>query len=184
MTRNVKKINLLFLLFIFHSILFAEVSDSDKASAFILQEQTYIQNQKELDAINNNLNLEIRDKNPDPLSVPLQELKKDTMENLPSFMITSIEIEGANRLSGKKLKHLKKHYLNRRLNQIDISNLLKSITNLYLEKGYITSRATLPEQDLSQGTLIICVIEGKIGNIQFLNLNEDKKFLFTSFTLQ
>ena len=47
-----------------------------------------------------------------------------------------------------------------------LNNLLKAVTNLYIEKGLVTSRAYLPQQDLSKGHLDILVIEGKLENLR------------------
>lgn len=48
----------------------------------------------------------------------------------------------------------------------DMTPLLRKITNWYIEEGYITSRAYLPEQDLASGTLTLKVVEGRIEDIE------------------
>ena len=45
-----------------------------------------------------------------------------------------------------------------------------AITQLYLEAGYITSRATLPEQDILNGVVQIQAIEGSLSDIQIEGL--------------
>ncbi|MCX2722356.1 ShlB/FhaC/HecB family hemolysin secretion/activation protein [Roseibium salinum] len=47
-----------------------------------------------------------------------------------------------------------------------IFGLVRDTTNLYVDAGYVTSRAYLPEQDLSTGTLRIQVVEGRIEQVQ------------------
>lgn len=47
----------------------------------------------------------------------------------------------------------------------EISNLVKKINNIYIEKAYITSRAYIKPQDLSKGVLKISTVEGKIETI-------------------
>jgi len=44
--------------------------------------------------------------------------------------------------------------------------LLKTITGYYLNKGYFTSRAYLPEQDLTSGVLQLMVIEGRLQGFE------------------
>ena len=46
-----------------------------------------------------------------------------------------------------------------------LNNLLRQLTFLYVERGYITSRAFLPEQDLADGALEIVVVEGRLEDI-------------------
>ncbi|QGN38248.1 ShlB/FhaC/HecB family hemolysin secretion/activation protein [Klebsiella oxytoca] len=49
------------------------------------------------------------------------------------------------------------------LQQIELR--VRDITQDYLSRGFITSRAWLPEQDISAGNLIIAVTEGKVETI-------------------
>lgn len=50
-----------------------------------------------------------------------------------------------------------------------INAILKKITNVYIGKGYVTSRAFLTPQDLSSGKLEIIIIEGKLEKLLFNN---------------
>ncbi|WP_240730733.1 ShlB/FhaC/HecB family hemolysin secretion/activation protein [Klebsiella pneumoniae] len=47
----------------------------------------------------------------------------------------------------------------------DIQLRVRDVTQDYLSRGYITSRAWLPEQDISGGTLVIAVTEGKVETL-------------------
>jgi len=47
-----------------------------------------------------------------------------------------------------------------------INNMLKIITNIYIDKAYVTSRAVLLPQNLSGGELVIDVLEGKLESLQ------------------
>lgn len=47
----------------------------------------------------------------------------------------------------------------------EIETLMSEITRFYIERGYVTTRAYLPAQDLSQGTLTLAVIEGRVEKI-------------------
>lgn len=47
----------------------------------------------------------------------------------------------------------------------DLVALVNSVTALYIEKGYINSGASLPEQNLSDGTLEITVKEGQLNKV-------------------
>jgi hemolysin activation/secretion protein len=48
----------------------------------------------------------------------------------------------------------------------EINQLLQSITNYYVGKGYSTTRAYIPEQDMSGGELHILVLEGLVEGIR------------------
>lgn len=47
-----------------------------------------------------------------------------------------------------------------------LNALLKAITQFYLDRGYITSRAYLPAQNLADGELQVIVVEGKLEGLQ------------------
>ena len=47
----------------------------------------------------------------------------------------------------------------------DIQLRVRDVTQDYLSRGYITSRAWLPEQDISGGSLVIAVTEGRVETV-------------------
>jgi hemolysin activation/secretion protein len=47
----------------------------------------------------------------------------------------------------------------------------KAITNLYVRSGYVTSGAYLPLQDLSDGTVVVQVVEGQLEKIEIRGLD-------------
>jgi hemolysin activation/secretion protein len=79
--------------------------------------------------------------------------------------IKTVLISGALHLSDITRKHIADEYNGRCLNVGDIEKILGSITKDYIDRGYVTTRAYLPAQDLSTGTLEILVIEGVIEKI-------------------
>ncbi|WP_275414284.1 MULTISPECIES: POTRA domain-containing protein, partial [Spirulina sp. CCY15215] len=63
------------------------------------------------------------------------------------------------------------------LNQLrDVANTL---TQLYINEGYINSRAVLKEQDIANGIATIEVTEGTITDIQIGGLERFKTSYFT-----
>ncbi len=80
-----------------------------------------------------------------------------------------MEIEGATRLSAIAVGKVTKRYDNRCVGVADITALLKAITDLYLDKGFVTSRAYVPPQDIAGTRLLrLVVVEGTISDI-YLN---------------
>ncbi|AYM84577.1 Hemolysin transporter protein ShlB precursor [compost metagenome] len=87
----------------------------------------------------------------------------------PCFDISRVEIEGATRLSGAAVGKVTERYDNRCIGVADITALLKAITDLYLDKGFVTSRAYVPPQDIAGTRLLrLVVVEGTISDI-YLN---------------
>ena len=82
------------------------------------------------------------------------------------FPIQDIELKGADSLSAADRARLLKPYLGQCLGVAQLNQLLKVITDYYIAKGRVTSRAYLPQQDLSSGHLQVLVVEGKLEGIK------------------
>ncbi|MEH0833610.1 ShlB/FhaC/HecB family hemolysin secretion/activation protein [Pectobacterium cacticida] len=89
-----------------------------------------------------------------------------TTEDAVCFPIQRIIFRGASALATKDRVAIQQRYQHRCLNLTAVHNVVRETTNAYLTRGFITSQAYLQEQDLSSGTLIISVSEGKIEAIR------------------
>ncbi|MCY7294602.1 ShlB/FhaC/HecB family hemolysin secretion/activation protein [Alteromonas sp. a30] len=78
------------------------------------------------------------------------------------FDITRIHVEGVVIFSPEQIRSITHKYTNRCLTLTHINNAVAEISNLYLDNGYVTSRAYIVEQDLSDGTLDLVILEGVI----------------------
>lgn len=88
-------------------------------------------------------------------------------ENVNSncFLIDKVDLTGSTPLDYRNISKVISPYLQQCLTLNDMQEVAKSITNNYIEKGYVTSQAIIPEQDLSNNKLVIRIIEGRIKNI-------------------
>ncbi|WP_443700906.1 ShlB/FhaC/HecB family hemolysin secretion/activation protein [Pseudomonas sp.] len=82
------------------------------------------------------------------------------------FPIKDIELNGADSLSISERARLLKPFIDKCLGVTQLNELLKVITDYYIEKGLVTSRAYLPQQDLSAGHLKVLVVEGKLEGLR------------------
>nr|WP_274604413.1 ShlB/FhaC/HecB family hemolysin secretion/activation protein [Pseudomonas sp. CFBP 13710] len=81
------------------------------------------------------------------------------------FAIQRIDIQGADTLSPAQKASLVLPYLGQCLGVTQLNELLKIITDRYLQLGLVTSRAYLPQQDLSTGILVLQVVEGRLEGL-------------------
>ena len=51
------------------------------------------------------------------------------------------------------------------VSMVEINALTRAVTNAYVRQGFVTARALLPQQDLSDGILNIAVFEGVVENV-------------------
>ena len=82
------------------------------------------------------------------------------------YPIQNIELKGADSLPAPDRERLLKPYIGECLGVSQLNALLKVITDYYIDKGLVTSRAYLPQQDMSKGHLQVRVVEGKPGYLK------------------
>src|SRR5471030_306341 len=87
----------------------------------------------------------------------------------PCFDIHTITLRGADHMPARQQQQLTQPYLQQCLGIGQINALVKQVSDWYIGKGYITSRAFLTEQDLSSGRLNLLVMEGKLEQIKMEN---------------
>ncbi|KAB2719498.1 ShlB/FhaC/HecB family hemolysin secretion/activation protein [Brucella intermedia] len=87
----------------------------------------------------------------------------------PCFAISHVDVEGVTLLSNAALDPVLTPFRNKCIGLADINVLLKDLTNLYMDAGYITSRVYVPEQDIA-GTKVLRLVaaEGTLSDI-YLN---------------
>lgn len=98
--------------------------------------------------------------------------------------VSLIAVQGVNALDMTLIDSLSKPYLNRCLTLANINQLVKDISTLYLDRGYITSRAFIQPQRLQQGTLDILVVEGTLENLKSSDGNLTPRQLRGAFPLE
>ncbi len=101
--------------------------------------------------------------------LPGRELQLESAE--PSadevcFDIRRIRLDGAELIGETARQRLLSPFENQCLGQSRLNELLKVITQFYLDRGYVTSRAYLPPQDLADGELQVQVVEGRLEGFQ------------------
>ncbi|WP_342755384.1 ShlB/FhaC/HecB family hemolysin secretion/activation protein [Pantoea sp. MBD-2R] len=95
------------------------------------------------------------------------------------FPVHRIIIKNATLLSVRQQSALTDNYNNRCLNLTEINALVHAISDWYMQRGYITSRAFLSEQNLSSEELTIPVLEGKLEAVRLNGVHS--RMLETTF---
>jgi hemolysin activation/secretion protein len=80
--------------------------------------------------------------------------------------IQVVDIRDAEHLSRSVRAAINEQFVGRCLGTGEISSIIGLIVKDYIEHGYVTTRAYLPEQNLAGGTLRIDVVEGRIERYQ------------------
>ncbi|KIP89882.1 POTRA domain-containing protein, partial [Pseudomonas fulva] len=91
------------------------------------------------------------------------------------FAIEQIEISGATSLSAADKAEILAPFADDCLGVSQLNGLLKAVTDHYIDRGYVTTRAYLPQQDLSARTLNVVVVEGRLEGLDSSALASDRE---------
>ena len=100
-----------------------------------------------------------------PVPMP-EESQQAAVEGGASIRVREIRVSGNSVLAPAILEEIVAAYEGRSLNFADLAGLRDRITLAYVERGFVTSGATLPDQAIRQGVVEIRVIEGRLDGIE------------------
>lgn len=80
-------------------------------------------------------------------------------------LVKDIELRGNTVFTSGQLREVTAPYTNRELTTEDIEALRLALTVYYINRGYATSGATVPDQDFAGNILIIQIIEGRLAKV-------------------
>jgi hemolysin activation/secretion protein len=136
----------------------ALLSPADRDSIEQQQQQLLRQNQQQRDAL----------EQVQPLPKPTTPATPGALKG-PCFTIQRIVLNGATLLDERQQQKLFAPWQGECLDMARINELTNSVSDWYISRGYITSRAFLTEQDLRSGELHLFVLEGRLEKIRMDN---------------
>ncbi|BAZ53439.1 surface antigen D15 domain-containing protein [Nostoc sp. NIES-4103] len=83
-----------------------------------------------------------------------------------TITVERFEVVGSTVFSPEELAKVTEQFTKRPISLTELFQARSQITNLYLQKGYITSGAYIPPQIIKSGVITIQVVEGKLEDIQ------------------
>lgn len=93
-------------------------------------------------------------------AVPVEE------DQGPKVIVKQFKFEGNKALSDAELQEALATLTKREISITELKTCLDLITRFYRQKGYLAT-ATLPEQDITEGTIIINIVEAIFGDVKF-----------------
>ena len=93
-----------------------------------------------------------------------QKPSDNKLGNIRVF-VHDIHVIGSTVFSDAELAEVTAPYRNRELTTEDLERLRLALTLLYVNKGYLTSGAIIPDQDVAFGTIVMQIVEGRLSRI-------------------
>ena len=113
--------------------------------------------------------------NPQPSSIISTSENQLSPQDVPGTIILSrFEIIGNQVLPPSEIKQILQPYLFRPISFIELLEAQQAITQLLVERGYFTSGAFIPPQRITNRTVRVEIIEGKIEEIKISGLRKLK----------
>ncbi|MFV1978155.1 MAG: POTRA domain-containing protein, partial [Myxococcota bacterium] len=84
----------------------------------------------------------------------------------PGVFVEGYRIVGSTVFSTEELEGVVAPWAGRVIRSEDLVSIRNAITALYVQNGYVTSGATLQDQDFEEGIIEIHVYEGSLGEIR------------------
>ena len=98
--------------------------------------------------------------------------RSTTVNDIPEqIVVKDFNIVGSSIFTEQELDRAVKSYRNRPLTLPELFQARSAITKLYTDKGYVSSGAYIPPQELDDGTVEIAVLEGKLEEVNVSGVN-------------
>lgn len=91
--------------------------------------------------------------------------------------VENIEVSPSQILTENEIRDIIDDYTQTNLSFANLQEIVAKINKLYLEKGFVTARAYLPEQTIENETVKIELLEGKVGDVNIY----DNRWTRTSY---
>ncbi|MGC9503228.1 ShlB/FhaC/HecB family hemolysin secretion/activation protein [Baaleninema sp.] len=84
----------------------------------------------------------------------------------PQFFVERVEVVGSSIFTAEELATFTAAVEGRAVTLQELQEVADAITQEYLDRDYITSRAIVPNQDIQDGVVTLQIIEGRLGEIR------------------
>lgn len=95
-----------------------------------------------------------------------KEEKKPPVEEGISFVLKSVKITGSTLFKEGFFAPIYEQYLGNKVSWQEIETITDKIEAEYKKKGYLTTNAYTPEQDVMEGSIEIRILEGTVGEVK------------------
>ena len=88
------------------------------------------------------------------------------LRDVPRVRVVRIRFEGNTAFADPELAAIAVRYEGRTLEAEDLEALRLELTRLYLDAGYLNSGAVIPDQRVTEGILVVRLVEGRLADAQ------------------
>lgn len=132
--------------------------------------------EKELDRAEKKAPKKLKEKAPIEAEIPKEELQ---LPEGKKIFVKGFDFRGNTLFKTTYLKKITNKFTNKELSLKELKDVCNTITDGYKRRGYFIAFAYLPAQEITNNTVVIEILEGKLGEVTV----EDEKFYKKKFLL-
>ena len=87
------------------------------------------------------------------------------LSTAPIFLLRHVEIDGNTVLDAAAIDAVVAPYIDKPASITTLEEIRRALTLLYIQKGYISSGVTIPDQNVENGTIKLRAVEGKVTDV-------------------
>ncbi len=88
------------------------------------------------------------------------------LSSAPVFVLRKITLEGNTALDAASIDAVSARYIGKPVSIADLEEIRRQLTLLYINRGYINSGVTIPDQNVEDGVLVLHATEGRVSGIE------------------
>jgi hemolysin activation/secretion protein len=88
------------------------------------------------------------------------------LSKAPRFVLRDVKIEGNTVLDEPAIREIVAPYLGKPVSIADLEEIRRQFTLLYINRGFINSGATIPDQNVENGVVTFRFVEGRVTDIE------------------
>ena len=88
------------------------------------------------------------------------------LSEAPRFVLRNVTIEGNTVLDQQAIRDIVSPYLGKPVSIADLEEIRRRFTLLYIDRGFINSGATIPDQNVDNGIVTFRFVEGRVTDIE------------------
>jgi hemolysin activation/secretion protein len=96
---------------------------------------------------------------------PPPPTKAMPLSSAPIFVLRAIKVEGNTALDDRAIREVAAPYIDKPVSIADLEEIRRRLTLLYINRGYINSGFTIPDQNVENGIIVFRAVEGRVTEI-------------------
>ena len=88
------------------------------------------------------------------------------LSTAPIFVLRAIRVEGNTKIPAAAIDAIVAPYVGKKVSIADLEEIRRKLTVAYIDKGYLNSGVTIPDQNIADGIVLYRAVEGRVTEVE------------------